>query len=603
MSTQTTNLNLVKQESTETYDYEVTNGNLDILDTEVFSRVKKINGISPDSSGEVTIESVPVAEQLASSSSQYSEGTFIERTTGGNASVGSGSAWLVTLKGKHTHTGYTAPSVAMTVTPMPREEGEEEITATIDDAAFLAEMTSTSGTKTFTYSTEWTDDPADFGITVTGTPIAGDQISVVYQKEVRGTITQTNPTSFTSTGWNLYNHTTGYAKVIKYSDTYGFAISGTYTAVQFSTTLTGEKSSINPDANGLFTVDSDGYVWVTGGNSTDTAIWMTWFDWIEGYSGGFKAYSESTVDFSTLMSAFFATGLFEVDEYQDEINFGTGIATSRVLRTSYSAENLASAIESGMPYEYDENYIYVARDVPLTYIFTVDAEYSSDDHGLERFSGTTLAVECNTIYGVNLKNKLERDVLTISQQTLTSSEKQQVQENLGLADAASSSDIGIVVNGNKTGVGITAAIGQYVILKNSTITGKDDGLYTAEKAIPANTVIDGTYLSTAVSGGGLNALSDQMSKKLFFAASLQEIDLAIPNSGDVAVVAGSTSISSNVGFTSGIVVGICTRVKNSSSNRIDFLFSQQNGGLSNGRIDVGDNYTYTVTYHTGTLGS
>ena len=215
-------------------------------------------------------------------------------------------------------------------------------------------------------------------------------------------------------------------------------------------------------------------------------------------------------DFSTLMSAFFATGLFEVDEYQDEINFGTGIATSRVLRTSYSAENLASAIESGMPYEYDENYIYVARDVPLTYIFTIDAEYSSDDHGLERFSGTTLAVECNTIYGVNLKNKLERDVLTISQQTLTSSEKQQVQENLGLADTASNSDIGIVVNGNKTGVGITAAIGQYVILKNSTITGKDDGLYTAAKAIPANTVIDGTYLSTAVSGGGLNALSDQI---------------------------------------------------------------------------------------------
>lgn len=63
--------------------------------------------------------------------------------------------------------------------------------------------------------------------------------------------------------------------------------------------------------------------------------------------------------------------------------------------------------------------------------------------------------------------------------------------------------IGIVVDGNKSALG--AAEGQYVILQNSTITGKDDGLYTAVQTIPADTVIDGTYL-TAVSGGGLNDL-------------------------------------------------------------------------------------------------
>lgn len=67
--------------------------------------------------------------------------------------------------------------------------------------------------------------------------------------------------------------------------------------------------------------------------------------------------------------------------------------------------------------------------------------------------------------------------------------------------------IGIVVDGNKSALGATT--GQYVILQNSTITGKDDGLYTAAQTIPANTVIDGTYL-TAVSGGGLNALEDKL---------------------------------------------------------------------------------------------
>ena len=63
--------------------------------------------------------------------------------------------------------------------------------------------------------------------------------------------------------------------------------------------------------------------------------------------------------------------------------------------------------------------------------------------------------------------------------------------------------LGIVIDGNSTPVG--AAVGQYVIVKNSTITGVTDGLYTAAQAIPANTAIDSTYLS-AVSGGGLNGV-------------------------------------------------------------------------------------------------
>lgn len=77
----------------------------------------------------------------------------------------------------------------------------------------------------------------------------------------------------------------------------------------------------------------------------------------------------------------------------------------------------------------------------------------------------------------------------------------------GLQDA-----LGIVVDGDQAAV--SASTGQYIILKNSTITGCTDGLYTATKAIPANTAIDNTYLS-AVSGGGLNALNTQIiTKKL-----------------------------------------------------------------------------------------
>lgn len=69
------------------------------------------------------------------------------------------------------------------------------------------------------------------------------------------------------------------------------------------------------------------------------------------------------------------------------------------------------------------------------------------------------------------------------------------------------SEIGIIVDGNKSAQG--AAIDQYIILKNSTISGCDDGVYTAAKAIPANTVIDSTYL-TAKSNGVANALKSEI---------------------------------------------------------------------------------------------
>lgn len=63
--------------------------------------------------------------------------------------------------------------------------------------------------------------------------------------------------------------------------------------------------------------------------------------------------------------------------------------------------------------------------------------------------------------------------------------------------------LGIVIKGNSTPVG--ASIGQYVIVKNSTISGITDGLYNARLEIPANTAIDDTYLSP-VSEGGFNLL-------------------------------------------------------------------------------------------------
>lgn len=64
-----------------------------------------------------------------------------------------------------------------------------------------------------------------------------------------------------------------------------------------------------------------------------------------------------------------------------------------------------------------------------------------------------------------------------------------------------------IVKGKQCAVSV--ASGKYVLLMGSTITGKADGAYKATKAIPANTDIDGTYL-TAATDGFANSLSDQI---------------------------------------------------------------------------------------------
>lgn len=406
--------------------------------------VLSVNNELPDINGNVEIKSVESADNLNSQYVHSSDEAFAFRTTGGEASLQDGDGWLMRLRGKHVHNGYSAQSVDMTVTAMERQEGETPITAQIDEDAFIAEMQNASGTFSFLFSTSWNYNPASYGITVTGDPIAGDTISVEYEKEARGTIVQSNPQSFVSTGWNLYNHALGYAKVKKYSNIYGFMAVGTYTALQFSETVDGEKESLS-DVDGSFTIPSDGFVWVTGGNATDTAIYMTWSDWTSGANGGvWQGYSQTDVSLSAVMSNYFPNGLCEVGRYQDEINLNIGTCTVWVERLEYNAENLAIAKASGRDYEYDEDYIYLGKDVGLTYDISLDGSFVAFDHGVEYFTGTEANVETQTIYGVNLKNKLERDVLTISAQSLTTAQKAQARTNIG---AASAEEIGTVPSG------------------------------------------------------------------------------------------------------------------------------------------------------------
>lgn len=464
--------------------------------------VKTVNAIRPDENGELKLTKVAYADNLTSDKTQNSEGEFVIRTAGGDASIADGDAFVMRVYGNRVHEGYVPESLSMNVV-MAERVAPSPITAVLDDATFEAyveeagtytlsytnawdktpgdygvTVTGTplsgdqivitwdgetspfmsviaprsapgpiaatidrdtfvgyvaqSGITTLTYTTMWSANPALYGVTVTGTPVSGDTITITYYKEERGTIKVANPTALKSTGWNLYNHTAGYAYLTKYSSQYGFRIGGAYTALQYSETLTGAKTTITP-VDGVFTIPDDGYVWVTGGNGTDTYIINQWSDWTEGPAGEFEAYSETVVDLSTVMSTYFPNGLLRVGVIRDEINLNASAAISKIDRMAYSAENLAAAKASGRAFEYDTNYIYIVKASYVTSAIVLDGSYIASDHGNEFFTGSEIPVYLETMYGNNLKNKLERDVLTVSQQTLTAAQKAQVLQNIGAA--------------------------------------------------------------------------------------------------------------------------------------------------------------------------
>lgn len=420
---ETPNFGLDELTGSEGYNIDKFNGNMNKIDTEMNKPPLTVNDVQPDASRNILLTTVPLADNMTSDEAQINTGTYTIRTAGGEASVANGAAWLSDIKGNMVKTGYVAESIDMSVSG-------DDIMAEIDRDDFVA-AASASGTYTFSFTDAWSVNPSTYGITVSGTPESGDSIVVVYVKENRGTITTANPTSFISTGWNLYNHSVGYARVVDYSEEYGFMIAGTYTALKFSETLNGEQQSITP-VNGYFTIPSDGYVWVTGGNATDTEIWMTWSDWTDEANGGvFAAYSQTTISLSGVMVNF-PDGLMKVGSFYDEINLNTGRAYSRIQKLEYTSENLASVIAAGVPYDTDSNYIYAVRETPDIYTISLSGEYTVSDHGMEMFIGTSVPLTASSLYGQDLKNKLRRDVLTISQQELTNAQKKQVQQNIGV---------------------------------------------------------------------------------------------------------------------------------------------------------------------------
>ena len=474
-----------------------------IADLESVDPVLAVNSNLPDASGNVEISTVDYAYNLVADDAQGSYGEFIERTTGGDASLSDGDAWLSSVKGRSIHTGYVAESLTFNVVNATRpEEVETYIEASLNRNTFVAYI-SQSGTYVLAFNgTNWTSSgspvtPSDYGLTITGEPYEGDTITINYTKEVRGTITNSMPSSFNSTGWNLFMYTTeyegytGYAKVLNYSDQYGFKVGGSYTSLEFSETLDGEKTSLTVVSN-AFTVPSDGYVWVVGGDNTSTYIYMTWSDWIEGPEGGWAEYEVSTIDLSSIMSNF-TFGLCQIGAIADTIDFDLHVATSYIGRIEYSSANLETVKATYSSWDYDEDWIYYIKLTPDTYLFSVDGAYTASDHGIEFFSDTSVPLYTTMLYGQNLRDKLRTNVLTLSAQNLEEHQKNQVIQNLGFGNAVKCN---VANNATTTGEGYVADARQIKSLNDklpSLFVNPSSVLLSKTSYIDT----EGTYTATA----------------------------------------------------------------------------------------------------------
>lgn len=401
------------------------------VEKELNNTVKTVNGEKPDSDGNVHVVRVASAENLVSEEAQVIKGIFIERNTAGFTPIKDENSNLGAIFGNSVRLGHTPEIRSFEVLPESRNDDDIVITAIIDWSIYKEAVNRVSTNKSFVYTTSWNENPETYGITVFGNPISGDTINVYFMAENRGTIVNATPTSFVEVGWNLYNHETGRARVLKYSDEYGFAVEGTYSALSFSPTVDGTQIVITPDSNGHFSIPEDGYVFVTGGNDTDTCIYMTWSDWLEGHGTvEFMPYTTNTIDFSSVLSAHFPYGLCAIGAVKDEINFNDQAAYIRIERLAYTLENLAIIEASSREYVCDTNWIYAVKAIPDRAIFSIDKVIPVYDHGMEYFTGTTVPVEVTQLFGQNLRDKLRTNVVTIGQQTLNDGQKEQVRANI-----------------------------------------------------------------------------------------------------------------------------------------------------------------------------
>lgn len=116
---------------------------------------------------------------------------------------------------------------------------------------------------------------------------------------------------------------------------------------------------------------------------------------------------------------------------------------------------------------------------------------------------TGATANIGTITGINMNGASKGTSGVVNLGTVLTSHQD-------ISSKANRDEIGIVVTGKTASQNVTS--GQYVIVRNSTISGISDGLYKASANVSAGTAFTSANL-TVVSNGGLNSLNEQLTYK------------------------------------------------------------------------------------------
>ena len=387
--------------------------------------VNSVNHIFPDAEGNVDLDIVPYAENLIAYDNIKENSEFIFRTSGGTKDIESGEANLNIIYGNCT----IENGVITAATPT-------SFRSILDNQFNKASMILTGYT-----------------LSSTGAITESSGSYVCYIHAVGGLLT----------GYTIYDPNNSIVRVgwndsIPTSSTTGIIVTSGGEIVSDIT---------NDPTLSILVANTNGYIIVACENIDDLTVHPRWSGIHDTESSSYVQSSitipVSDVNGSQLPTATY--GFPSVNNIRDEINFDQRTYTQRIGYYPYSTTNLGIVVGLEVPYIYDNNSIFYVLPNPVVYNLanTISSNYIVSDIGTEEFLGTVVPVLTSTVYGQNLKDKLRRDVLTISPQTLTSTEKAQVLSNIGAAASGSyvqTSDIVNSLTSTATDAPLSAAMGK-----------------------------------------------------------------------------------------------------------------------------------------------
>ena len=243
------------------------------------------------------------------------------------------------------------------------------------------------------------------------------------------------PASPSNSGYVVYNASSTLTRIA-------------YSATQPTTSSTGLTISglgiVNNAQLSYIVPTNDGYIAFSYTGSPNICVHPSWTGTEDTT---YEAYSVSSItiptkDASNTNLPTASYGMPAVGGTADVLSFDLKTYTQYIGRYAYSAANLATVQAMGVEYDYDSTNIFYVLPTPNTFYLAASTSgvYECSDYGAEWFeTSTTVPINAEHLYGQNLRDKLRRDVVTISPMTgdnaLTDAQKATFRANIGAASA------------------------------------------------------------------------------------------------------------------------------------------------------------------------